>query len=202
MLLLAAFNVLIHRYTGLEEVIVGTPVAGRNRMETEGLIGFFVNTLPLRTKLAGDPVFEDLLREVRSVALEAYSHQDLPFEKIVEGLRPDRSQSHLVFTNIMFALQTRANTNLSLRDLKTEWLEVDTGTSKFDVTFVVQDFGNRLVARVEYNSDLFSEASMERLLEHFENLPSWNCGESGPAHLRASNVGGSGASSAARGMER
>ena len=170
MLVLAAFNVLIQRYTGLDEIIVGTPVAGRNRMETEGLIGFFVNTLPLRTRLSGDPVFEDLLCQVRAVALEACSHQDVPFEKIVEELRPDRSQSHLVFTNIMFALQTRVNTTLSLRDLKTEWMDVDTGTSKFDVTFVVQDFGSQLVARVEYNSDLFSVATIERLLGHFENL--------------------------------
>ena len=169
---LAAFKALVHRYTGLEDIIIGTPAAGRNHMDTEGLIGFFVNTLLLRSSLAGNPAFDTLLQRVRDAALGAYAHQELPFEKVVESLRPARSLSHLAFTRIMFALQTRASGNraLNLPGLKAEWLEVDTATAKFDLTFVVQDFGGELAARVEYNSDLFDEATMERLLEHFENL--------------------------------
>ncbi len=170
MVLLAAFQALVHRYTGLEDLIIGTPVAGRNRIETEGLIGFFVNTLLLRSSMAGDPTFEELLRRVRGVALGAYAHQDLPFEKLVEALRPERALAHLAFTNIMFALHGRTIGNLTLPGLKADWLDIDTGTSKFDMTFVVQDLEKGLTARIEYNSDLFSAATMERLLGHFENL--------------------------------
>jgi amino acid adenylation domain-containing protein/FkbH-like protein len=170
MVCLAAFKTLIHRYTGLEDIVLGTPVAGRSRIETEGLIGFFVNTLLLRTNLAGDPTFEELLHHVRGVALDAYAHQDLPFEKLVDLLRPDRSPSHLVFSNIMFALQARTTEGATLPGLQVEWLDVDTGTAKFDMTFVVQDSGRGLAACVEYNSDLFAPETMERLLGHFENL--------------------------------
>ena len=98
-------------------------------------------TLLLRTSLAEDPAFEELLRRVRASALGAYAHQDLPFEKLVEALRPERSASHLVFSNIMFALQTCPLEGLALPEIHVEWLDVDTGTSKFDLTFVVQDFG-------------------------------------------------------------
>ena len=107
MVLLAAFKALVHRYTGLEDILIGTPVAGRNRLETEGLIGFFVNTLLIRSSAAGDPTFDEMLQRVRAAALGAYSHQDLPFDKLVESLRPERSLNHLAFTRIIFALQTR-----------------------------------------------------------------------------------------------
>jgi amino acid adenylation domain-containing protein/FkbH-like protein len=172
MVVLAAFKALVHRYTGLEDIIIGTPVAGRNHVDTEGLIGFFVNTLLLRTSLAGNPAFDTLLQRVRDAALGAYAHQELPFEKLVESLRPARSLNHLAFTRIMFALQTLApgSRALNLPGLKAEWLEVDTATAKFDLTFVVRDSGGGLAARVEYNSDLFDQATVERLLEHFENL--------------------------------
>jgi len=172
MVSLSAFKALVHRYTGLEDIIIGTPVAGRNNMETEGLIGFFVNTLLLRSSLEGNPTFEELLQRVRGVALGAYAHQDLPFEKLVESLRPERSLNHLAFTRIMFALQTRAAGGgaLTLPGIKADCLEVDTATAKFDLTFVVQDLGRGLAARVEYDSDLFDEGTVARLLEHFENL--------------------------------
>jgi amino acid adenylation domain-containing protein/FkbH-like protein len=168
--LLAAFKALVHRYTGLEDIIIGTPVAGRNRVETEALIGFFVNTLMLRTSLNGDPTFEELLHRVRGVALGAYAHQDLPFEKVVEALRPERSSGHLIFSNLMFTLQAHTAGASTLPGLAVEWLDVDTGTSKFDLTFVVQDFDRGMTARVEYNSDLFESATISRMLEHFENL--------------------------------
>jgi non-ribosomal peptide synthetase component F len=96
MTLLAAFQVLLHRYTGQDDIAVGSPIAGRTRKETEGLIGFFVNTLVLRTKLQGNPSFRELLTRVREIALQAYEHQDLPFEKLVEELNPDRNQSQTV----------------------------------------------------------------------------------------------------------
>ena len=93
MTLLAAFQILLHRYTGQDDIVVGSPIANRNRIEIEGLIGFFVNTLVLRTDHSGNPTFRELLRRVRETALEAYAHQDLPFEKLVEELRPDRDLS-------------------------------------------------------------------------------------------------------------
>jgi len=170
MVLLAAFKALVHRYTGLEDIIVGTPIAGRNHLETEGLIGFFVNTLLLRSRLDGDPPFDELLQRVRSTALDAYAHQDVPFDKVVEALHPERSLDHLPFTKIMFALQTSGCRNASFHGLSVECVDVDTGTAKFDLTFVVQDLGESLVARVEYNSRLFAAPTIERLLQHFENL--------------------------------
>ncbi|HEY3861976.1 MAG TPA: amino acid adenylation domain-containing protein [Verrucomicrobiae bacterium] len=172
MVALAAFNAVIYRYTGLEDIILGTPVAGRDHLDTEGLIGFFVNTLLLRSNLAGNPSFDELLQRVRNGAVAGYAHQDVPFEKVVESLRPERAMNHLAFTRIMFALQSRADADgsLHLPGLKAEWLEADTGTAKFDLTFVVRDVGSGLSAHVEYNSDLFDQPSMERLLEHFENL--------------------------------
>jgi amino acid adenylation domain-containing protein len=170
MVLLAAFQALVHRYTALEDIIIGTPIAGRNRLETERLIGFFVNTLLLRTNLRGDPTFAELLQRARAAALGAYAHQDLPFEKLVEALRPERSSSHLVFTRLMFALQGWTDAHAALPGLKVEWLEADTGTAKFDLTFVVKDWGRDLTACVEYNSDLFDLATIERMLGHFENL--------------------------------
>ena len=105
MTLLAAFQVLLHRYTGCEDIVVGSPVAGRNHAEIENLIGFFVNTVALRTDFAGDPTFTELLRRVRDVALGAFEHQDLPFDKLVEALNPERQESHHPLIQVMFALQ-------------------------------------------------------------------------------------------------
>ncbi len=164
---------LIRRYIGIDDITIGTPVAGRNRTETEGLIGFFVNTLLLRADLSGNPTFDEILQRVRSVALGAYAHQDLPLEKLVEALKPERSLNHLVFTRIMFALQTRAASGdglLELPGLKADWTDIDTGTAKFDLTFVVQETGPGLALRAEYNSDLFDEGTVRRLFGHYENL--------------------------------
>jgi non-ribosomal peptide synthetase component F len=111
MTLLSAFNVLLWRYSGQEDLLVGTPIANRNRTETEGLIGFFVNTLVLRTKVNGANRFRDLLEQVRETTLRAYEHQDVPFEKLVEELHPERSLSHHPLFQVLFTCRTEANSN-------------------------------------------------------------------------------------------
>ncbi|MBV9927462.1 MAG: amino acid adenylation domain-containing protein [Acidobacteria bacterium] len=169
-LLLAAFNVLLHRYTGQEEVTVGTPVAGRNRAEVEGLIGFFVNTLVLRTDLSGAPTFRELLRRAREVSLGAYAHQDVPFEKLVEVLQPERELSRSPLFQVMFEMQNRQEESLSLSGLVLSTLDVDDGAAKFDLTLLVAETGAGLTARFEYNTDLFDAATVERMGGHFQQL--------------------------------
>jgi len=170
MLLLAAFKALAYRYTGQGDMVVASPMAGRSSIETEGLVGFFVNTLPIRTDLSDDPKFQELLGQVRRVMLAAYAHQDVPLEKLVEELRPERSSSHLPFTRVMFVFQSSVLERIELPGVSMEFLEADTDTSKFDVTFGVQETSQGLVFRVEYNIALFEAATMTRLLEHFEVL--------------------------------
>jgi aspartate racemase len=134
MTLLAAFQTLLHRYTGQDDILVGSPIAGRTRTETEALIGFFVNTLVLRTSLHGNPSFRELLGRVREVALGAYAHQDLPFEKLVEELQPERRLNHSPLFQVMFALQSVPRYSLELSGLSLQTLAVDNGTAKFDLT--------------------------------------------------------------------
>jgi amino acid adenylation domain-containing protein len=170
MVLLGAFQVLLSRYAGQEDVAVGTPIAGRNQAETEGLIGFFVNTLVLRTDLSGDPTFKELLGRVREVALGAYDHQDLPFEKLVEELQPERELSRTPLFQVMFALQNVPRQALRLPNLALERLEVDGGTAKFDLSFIMFEETRGLKGRLVYNTDLFDEATIERMLSHFQTL--------------------------------
>ena len=134
MTLLAAFKVLLPRYSGQDDIVVGSPIAGRTRAETEGLIGFFVNTLVLRTDLSGDPTFRELLGRVREAALGAYAHQDLPFEKLVEELGPERSLSHTPLFQVMFLLHNAPGEDLALPELSVAPLTVEADTAKFDLT--------------------------------------------------------------------
>ncbi|HEX7317724.1 MAG TPA: amino acid adenylation domain-containing protein [Pyrinomonadaceae bacterium] len=170
MTLLAAFQTLLHRYARQEEIVVGTPIANRNRAETEALIGFFINTLVLRTDFAGDPTFRELLGRVREVALGAYAHQDLPFEKLVEELQPERSLSHTPLFQVVFVLQNAPLGSLELPGLKLTPVGGDNGTAKFDLTLTLEESGRGLVGGIEYNTDLFDAETAGRMLRHYENL--------------------------------
>jgi amino acid adenylation domain-containing protein len=170
MTLLAAFQVLLHRYSGQTDIVVGTPVAGRTQLETEALIGFFVNTLALRTDLSGNPPFKELLRRVRETTLEAYAQQDVPFERVVEEVQPERSLSHAPIFQVMLALQNVPRVELRLGDLTVERLEVASTGAKFDLNVTLEEVGESLRADWNYNATLFEAGSVERLAAHFVTL--------------------------------
>lgn len=167
MVLLAGFRVLLSRYTGQQDIVVGTPVAGRSRIETEGLIGFFVNTLVLRSELIGDPTFREVVRKEREAVTGATAHQDLPFEKLVEELQPNRNLSHTPLFQVMFALQNNSSEVLSLPGLELSRVEATTGTSKFDLLLTVIEDKHKLFGSLEYNKDLFEEETVRRMLRHY-----------------------------------
>ncbi|HEY0366803.1 MAG TPA: amino acid adenylation domain-containing protein, partial [Pyrinomonadaceae bacterium] len=170
MTLLAAFNVLLFRYTGEQDIVVGSPLAGRNRIETEPLIGFFVNSLALRTNLSGDPTFRELIGRVKEVAVSAYAHQDLPFEKLVEELNPARDVSQTPVFQVMFGLQNAPRAAADLHNLNVRRIPTEVRTAKFDLTLLLSDTANGLSGWLEYNADLFESSTIERLRNHFENL--------------------------------
>jgi amino acid adenylation domain-containing protein/non-ribosomal peptide synthase protein (TIGR01720 family) len=170
MALLAAFQVLLHRYTRQNDIVVGTPIAGRNRAETEGLIGFFVNTLVMRTDLSGEPSFKEVLRRVREISLGAYAHQDLPFEKLVEELQPERDLSRHPLFQVMFETPNPPNELMQLSKLHMESINVDDATAKFDLTVLVAEHEDGMSVRLEYCIDLFEAETITRLGRHFENL--------------------------------
>ena len=168
--LLAAFNVLLYRYTSHTDLVVGTPTAGRTRRELEGLVGFFVNTLVLRTNLSGDPSFRELLGRVQQVVLGAHAHQELPFEKLVEELQPERSMSRNPLFQVMFVLANTTGFGLELDEINVSPVAVDTGTAKFDLTLSMLDQGQGLAASIEYSVDLYDRATIERMLGHLRTL--------------------------------
>ncbi|WP_444546339.1 amino acid adenylation domain-containing protein [Archangium lansingense] len=166
MVLLAAFQVVLGRYAGQEDVSVGSPIANRTRAETEGLIGFFVNTLVLRTRLEGEATFRELLGQVREVTLGAYAHQDVPFEKLVEELKPKRDMSRSPLFQVMFVLQNAPVTGVKLKGLRLEAVEAEGKTSKFDLTLGMEETEQGLRGGMEFNSDLYEGQTVERLLGH------------------------------------
>ena len=170
MTLLAAFKVLLCRYTGQEDVIVGTPIANRSRTEVEGLIGLFINTLVLRTSLSGDPPFRQLLSRVRETALGAYSNQDVPFEKLVEELQLRRDLSRPPIFQVMFALQNVPRAEERIQDLAIAPFPLDVRTAKFDLTVTLLEDEQGLLGAWEYNTDLFDGSLIERMTRHFERL--------------------------------
>ena len=170
MTLLAAFQTLLYRYTGQADISIGSGIANRNRAETEGLIGFFVNTLVMRTDLSGNPGFRELLGRVRGVALAAYAHQDVPFERLVEELRPARHLNHTPLFHVMFILQNTPASALAVPGLVLTPLVIDNGTAKFDLTLSLTETEQGLVCSFEYNTDLFAAVTIARMAEHFQTL--------------------------------
>jgi len=170
MLLLAAFQTLLSRYSGQKDISVGTPIANRTQAEVEGLIGLFINTLVLRSNLDGDPPFTELLRRVREVTLGAYAHQDLPFEMLVDSLQLDRDMSHTPLFQVMFILQNVPQSIEVLPDVRLAQVNVEMGTATFDMTLSATESPDGILASVEYNTDLFDAATIRRLLRHFGNV--------------------------------
>ncbi|MEG4197139.1 amino acid adenylation domain-containing protein [Microcoleus sp. Pol12A5] len=189
MTMLAAFKTLLYHYAQQEDIVVGSPIANRNRSEIEALIGFFVNSLVLRTDLSGNPTFRELLNRVKEVALGAYAHQDLPFEKLVEELHPDRALNQNPLFQVAFALQNAPGNRLELPELTLSPQQLDVGTARFDLEFHLwerspnssgsnQSPSNKLwvdssegiSGMVIYSADLFDEATISRLIGHFQAL--------------------------------
>ena len=171
MTFLAAFlPSLLYHYTRQEDLVIGSPIANRNRPEIESLIGFFVNTLALRIKLKGNPTFSELAETVRITALDAHEHQDLPFEKLVEELQPERSLSHTPLFQVMFNWQNSSETKFNLANLIVTPLEIPTGTTKFDLLLYLSDTKHGVKGSFGYNRDLFRPESIERMAGHFHTL--------------------------------
>jgi aspartate racemase len=171
--LLSAFAILLHRFCGQDEMVIGVPIANRTRQELEPLIGFFLNTLPLRLDVSGEPTFRGLLQRIKRVAFSAYAHQELPFEKLVEELRPERSLSHSPLIDTAFVLDNNPGgvyATQTAGDLRLRRRVIDTGTAKFDLAMMLfrRDGGRR--ATIEYSRDLFEPQTASRLLDHYRRL--------------------------------
>lgn len=168
MVLLAAFKTLLYRYTDQEDILIGTPIANRKWVETESLIGFFINTLVLRTSLSGDPTFRELLDRVRAVALSAYDHQDLPFEKLVEELQLDRDLNQSPLVQVMFVLQNALTSTETIAN--STQIETYTETAKFDLVLSVQESSQGLTISWTYNTAMFDQEMIRRMTQHYETL--------------------------------
>ena len=170
MLLLAAFKVLLYRYSGQTDIMVGSPVANRNRKEIEGLIGFFVNTLVLRTDLGQAPTFRQLLQRVRETALEAYAHQSVTFPQLVAELQPERDPTRSALFQVMFAFLPDPMPPVDIPGLVISAEEVDNGTAKFDLTLNLIETEQGIISAFEYNTNIFAASTITRLLDHFKTL--------------------------------
>jgi amino acid adenylation domain-containing protein/FkbH-like protein/non-ribosomal peptide synthase protein (TIGR01720 family) len=170
MVLMAAFQVLLARYTGQDDVLVGFPVANRNRSEIEGLVGFFVNTLVLRTDLSGNPTFREILGRVRARSLEAYAHQDLPFERLVEDLMPGRDLARTPVFQVMLALLDDPLAGIEMPGISVAQLDVPVSTSRFDLLLNLEESVNGLSGSLEYSSEIFDSGTVRRMVGHFSTL--------------------------------
>ncbi|HEX2057827.1 MAG TPA: amino acid adenylation domain-containing protein, partial [Actinomycetota bacterium] len=170
MLGLAAFTTLLHRYTGSTDIVVGTPIAGRNRAEIEGLIGFFVNTLVMRTDLSGDPPFRELMARVRDVALGAYAHQDLPFEKLVEEMKPPRDLSHSPLFQVAFGFQNTPTPEFELTGLQIDLPDLEDTSAKFDLSLDMVEFDGVLAGSLNYATALFERRTIDEMIAHLRTL--------------------------------
>ncbi|ERN42088.1 amino acid adenylation domain protein [Rubidibacter lacunae KORDI 51-2] len=170
MVLLTAFQLLLARYSAQQDIVVGSPIANRNHPEVEGLIGFFVNTLALRTTIDPTATVADLLQQVRHTALDAYAHQDVPFERIIEAVAAERTLAHTPLFQVMFILQNVPTASLELEGITLTPLEVETVAAKFDVTLSLQEGDRGFSGRWEYDSELFTAETIARMATHFEML--------------------------------
>src|SRR5215216_1735942 len=181
MTLLAGFQVLLSRYTGQSEIVVGTTSANRTRSETEALIGFFINTLALRGSVRAEESWQRLLHQVREVCLGAYAHQDLPFEKLVDELQPERALSYQPLFQVLMTLQNAPRQELHLRGLSLSRLRGETTSTKFDLTLTLEESGGALHGSIGYNTDLFEAQTIRRMAGHYERLLESLVGHSGQA---------------------
>ncbi|WP_172844423.1 non-ribosomal peptide synthetase [Tumebacillus algifaecis] len=170
MTLLAAYKALLHRYSGQEDLILGTPIANRSRPELEGLIGFLANTLVLRTDLSGRPTFRELLRRVRQMALDGYEHQDMPFVKLVEEVQPNRDVNVSPLIQAMFVLQNAPKPSVTFNELTVSMMGIESKTAKFDLSLFLTEDEQGLEGVFEFNTDLFDAATIERMGLHYANL--------------------------------
>ncbi|WP_437327214.1 amino acid adenylation domain-containing protein [Sorangium sp. So ce381] len=170
MVLMAAFAVLLHRYTQRDDILIGMPSANRARMDLEEIMGFFVNTVPIRVDLSGDPSFDDLLQRVRKLCLEAYEHDMLPFDVLVQELRPERSPGYNPVVQIAFAPQSPAERDLDLAGIEVRPIEADAGKTIFDLSLYSWEGPDGVTGMFEYSTDLFDRATIERMAEHLLTL--------------------------------
>lgn len=170
MVLLAAFQTLLFRYSGQDDFCIGSPIAGRDRPEIKGLVGFFVNTLVLRAELSGNPTFAELLDRVRETCLHAYAHQDLPFERLVEEMRPKRDLSRSPLFQILFTFDRESEARLELPGLTMEFSEADTGTAKFDLSLYLRESAAGMRDYLEYDTGLFEKETAARMVGHWQTL--------------------------------
>ncbi|MDF5732301.1 MAG: amino acid adenylation domain-containing protein, partial [Rhizonema sp. PD38] len=170
MTLFAAYATLLYRYTGSDDIVVGTPIAGRDRLELEGLIGFFINTLVLRTDLSGNPSFQELLGRVRQVTLQAYDRAYLPFEELVKALQPHRDLSHTPLCQVIFALENEPMSEVKLSGLTVSPFETERTAAKFDLSLIMHNTSTGLTGMWQYNTDLFDAGTIERMSGHFQIL--------------------------------
>ncbi len=171
MTLLAAFKVLLHRYSGQQDICVGSPVANRTQQEVEGLIGFFVNTLALRSEVKSEASFSELLQQVKVTMLEAFEHQDVPFEKVVEAVVKERDLSRNPLFQVMLVVQNTSEVPaLRLGEVQLSGEEFVQDTAKFDITFFLTDTTSGLQGTVEYATDLYNESTIIRMMDHFKEL--------------------------------
>ncbi len=169
--MLAAFKVLLHRYSGQQDICVGTSIANRTQHEVAGLIGFFVNTLALRSEVSGEASFTELLQQVKTTTMEAYEHQDVPFEKVVEVVVKERDLSRNPLFQVMLVLQNTSEVSqLRLGEVKLSGVGFTQNGSKFDITFFISETANGLQGSVEYATDLYNESTIIRMTDHFKEL--------------------------------
>ncbi len=170
MTLLAAFQSLMHRYSGQDQILIGSPIANRTRTETERMIGFFVNTLVFKADFSQAEDFKTLLKQVRENTLKAYAHQDLPFEQLVEAIQPERDMSHSPLFQVAFILQNAPFERFELKDLTIEPFMAENPTAKYDLTLYTSETEDGIVCFWEYNTDLFEEDTIQRMMEHYQNM--------------------------------